>query len=141
MSIFKVKVEHTPRLTEYEVQRDDLRQRFQSFELEQLYLWDHKYWYVGHEDWGRVFHDILLNMPEYTTDKFDCEDFALLTSARISERYKLNGCGIAIGDSPWGYHGFNIFLSESGLYYLEPQDGMVYSVTEDSGYKTHIVIM
>ena len=141
MSLYRVKVEHLPRVTEYELSRQDLREQLRVLGLEKLYLWDNKYWYVSLEDWGRVFADVLLNMPKYTVDKFDCDDFALLTSAKVSERYQLNTCGIAIGDSPWGYHGFNVFLSEGGLYYLEPQDGMLYPVTEDSGYKARIVIM
>ena len=141
MSLYRVKVEHLPRVTEYELSRQDLRGQLQVLALENLYLWDNKYWYVSLEEWGKVFADVLLNMPKYTVDKFDCEDFALLTSAKVSERYHLNTCGIAIGDSPWGYHGFNIFVSEAGLYYLEPQDGMLYPVTEDSGYKAQIVIM
>jgi len=141
MSNFKVNVEHLPTLTELEVSRQDLRQQLQTLGLEQLYLWDYRYWYVSLEDWGKVFADVLLNMPKYTAEKFDCEDFALLTCAKVSEKYHLNTCGIAIGDSPWGYHGFNIFLSEAGLYYLEPQDGMFYPVTEDSGYKAQIAIM
>ncbi len=141
MSLFRAKVEHLPKLTEYELLRQDFREELQALALEKLYLWDNKYWYVSLENWGKVFADVLLNMPKYTVDKFDCDDFALLTSAKVSERYQLNTCGIAIGDSPWGYHGFNIFLSEAGLYYLEPQDGMLYPVTEDSGYKARIVIM
>ena len=141
MSIIRAKVEHLPRLTEYELSSRDLQEQLQPLGLEKLYLWDSKYWYVSLEDWGKVFADVLLNMPKYTAEKFDCEDFALLTSAKVSERYRLNICGIAIGDSPWGYHGFNIFLSEVGLYYLEPQDGMMYPVTEDSGYKAEIVII
>lgn len=141
MSLYKVKVEHLPKVTGYELSRQDLQEKLQNLKLENLYLWDNKYWYVSLEDWGKVFADVLLNMPKYTTDKFDCEDFALLTSAKVSERYQLNTCGIAIGNSPWGYHGFNIFLSEVGLYYLEPQDGMLYPITEDSGYEAQIVIM
>jgi hypothetical protein len=140
-SLFRVKVEHLPQLTEYELSIQDLYNQLQVLALEKLYLWDRKYWYVSLEDWGKVFADVLLNMPKYTADKFDCEDFALLTTAKVNERYKLNTCGIAIGDSPQGYHGFNIFVSEAGLYYLEPQNGMMYPVTEDSGYKAEIAIM
>ncbi|GAH59944.1 unnamed protein product [marine sediment metagenome] len=103
-------------------------------------LWDRRYYCVKHSDWGRIFSDVLLNMPKYTKDKFDCENFALLVSARVAEKYKLNACGIAIGDSPWGYHGFNIFLSDVGLFYLEPQNGDVFPVGEVSGYKADLVI-
>ena len=141
MSLFRVKVEHLPKLTEYELSAQDLAEQLQTLGLGKLYLWDHKYWYASLEDWGKVFADVLLNMPKYTTDKFDCENFALLTCSKVSERYQLNTCGIAIGDSPWGYHGFNIFITEVGLYYLESQDGMMYPITEDSGYKAQIVIM
>ena len=141
MSIFRAKVEHLPQLTEHELSRQDLHSQLQVLGLEKLYLWDNRYWYVSLEDWGKVFADVLLNMPSYTVDKFDCEDFALLTTAKVSERYHLNTCGIAIGDSPMGYHGFNIFVTEVGLYYLEPQTGMMYPVTEDSGYKAEIVIL
>jgi len=141
MSLFRVKVEHLPKHTEYELPRQDLREQLQVLALEKLYLWDNKYWYISLEDWGKVFADVLLNMPKYTVDKFDCNDFTLLTSAKAGERYQLNTCGIAVGNSPRGYHGFNVFLSEAGLYYLEPQDGMLYPVTEDSGYKARIVIM
>lgn len=141
MSLFRVKVEHLPKLPEYELSAQDLSEQLQTLGLEKLYLWDHKYWYASLEGWGKVFADVLLNMPKYTTDKFDCENFALLTCSKVSERYQLNTCGIAIGDSPWGYHGFNIFITEVGLYYLEPQDGMMYPTTEDSGYKAQIVIM
>ena len=137
----KFKVEHIKSFKEYQIPANELSNKLHPLGLEKQYLWDGNYWYVSHEDWGKVFTDVLLNLPKYITDKFDCEDFALLVSARVLERYKLNTCGIAIGDSPWGYHGFNIFLSEEGLFYLEPQTGDVYPITEDSGYLAHIVII
>lgn len=139
MSKFIVKVEHIPNFQDYPITRKGLNSSLQPLGC-QLLLWDYNFFFVCHVDWGKIFEDVLLNQPDYTKDRFDCEDFALLTVARILEKYKLNTCGIAIGDSPHGYHGFNIFLSEQGLFYLEPQDGMVYPVTEDSGYKAELVI-
>jgi len=141
MSKFIVKVEHLPSLNEHEVSRRELVVKLEVLGLKSLYLWDYCYYYVSHEDWGKVFADVLLNMPEYTRDKFDCENYSMLTVARISEKYKLNSCGIAIGQSPYGYHGFNIFLSDAGLFYLEPQTSMVHSIEEDSGYKAEIIIL
>jgi len=141
MSKFIVKVEHIPNFKEYEIGRRELVAKLEILGLESLYLWDYRYYYVSHEDWGKVFADVLLNMPEYTRDKFDCENYAMLTVARVSEKYKLNSCGMAIGQSPFGYHGFNIFLSDAGLFYLEPQTGDIYPVAEDSGYKAEIIIM
>lgn len=141
MSKLIAKIEHIPDFQEYEVSRRALATKLEILGLKSRYLWDHHYYYVSHEDWGRVFEDVLLKQPKYVADKFDCENFAMLTTTRILEKYKLNSCGIAIGQSPYGYHGFNIFLSDAGLFYLEPQTGMVYDIEEDSGYKAEIVIL
>lgn len=142
MSKFNTEVTHTPSFTEYSMSRQSLKALLERADIEVSieFLWDHNYWYVCHEDWGRIFMDVLLNMPRGTSDKFDCENFAMLICCRISSKYKLNGCGIAIGDSPYGHHGYNIFISEVGLFYLEPQTGGVFSVEEDSGYKAELVI-
>ena len=90
------------------------------------YCFDNKYYYVSHEDWGVIFADVLLNMPAYTTQKFDCEDFAILVKARVSERYKLNTVAVIIGGTPFGRHGFNMFFSDKGLFLLDPQTGDVF---------------
>jgi len=111
-------------------------------------LWDDRYYFFDLLDWGKVFKDILWNLPDYSK-KFDCDSFALLVAARVQEKYKVNGCGIAIGDSPWGYHAWNIFAAMAPvndwfntfeLFYLEPQNGLVYELGEDSGYKAHYVV-
>ena len=143
MSKFVTKIEHLPSITEIEMDASKLNSLLQPLGLRELHLWDSRYFYCSHEDWGKVFAKVLLGMPKYTAEKFDCENYAMLASARTSELFKLNTCGICVGQSPWGYHGFNIFLSEAGetkLYYLEPQDGMIYDIMEDSGYKAELVI-
>lgn len=143
MSKFIIKVDHIPNFEEFSMSSLQLRgmlEQHLSLEPSRTILWDRCYYCVNHSDWGKVFGDVLLNMPKYTADKFDCENFALLVSARVAEKYKLNSCGIAIGQSPYGYHGFNIFLSDGGLFYLEPQNGDVFSVDEDGGYKADLVI-
>lgn len=141
MSKFITKIEHVPTISEYEISLPELYEELKPLGWRELHLWDTRYWYTAHEDWGKVFQKVLLDMPKYTAERFDCENYSLLTAARVAELFKLNTCGIAIGQSPLGYHGFNIFLSEFGLYYLEPQTADVFSVDEDSGYKAEIVIM
>ena len=146
MSKFIIKAEHIPSLEEFEISSGDLNTYLKNPYINpyagscKIYLWDNKYFYISHEDWGKVFKDVLFGMPKYLTDKLDCENFSILVSARVSERYKLNTCGIAIGDGPTGRHGFNIFLSDVGLFYMEPQSGEVYSVDENSGYRADLVI-
>ena len=140
MSRFVTKIEHLPNITEIEMDASELKNMLNPLGLRELHLWDNRYWYTTHENWGLVFQKVLLDMPKYTAERFDCSNFSLLASARTSELFKLNTCGICIGQSPWGYHGFNIFPSEIGLFYMEPQTSDIYSVTENSGYKAELVI-
>ena len=103
-----------------------------------VFLDDNRYYCVAHEDWGPVIRDVLLNMPKYTTEKFDCDGYSNLCRCRTSSIYKLNTMGEAVGPSPWGYHAFNLFVSvvcgEPKLFILEPQSGDIYTVEEESGY-------
>jgi len=139
MSKFTIKVEHTPALKEYSLSGQALSQKLAPLNLEKVYLWDYNYWHVSLEDWGKVLKDVVFGMPKYTTDKFDCAHFAMLVSARVSERYQLNTCGIAIGQSPWGEHGYNLLVHEDGLIYFEPQTGDFIPV-KDGSYKARLVI-
>ena len=136
--VFHKPVEHISKPTEYSLSAGELGEKLQPLKLD-TYLWDFNYWYVSLVDWGKVLKDVLLGMPQYTADKFDCENFAMLCSGRVSERYKLNTCGIAIGTSPWGEHGFNLLVHEDGLIYFEPQTGDFIEVT-DGSYKANLVI-
>lgn len=139
MCKFNAKVEHVPNYKEYFAVIGALTAVLRRQDIKADLLWDNKFYYVSLEEWNEIFLDVMKNMPKYTTDKFDCENFALLTVARITEKYKLNGIGIAIGDSPLGYHGWNIFItSPFELLYFEPQTGQVIELDDD--YKAHYVV-
>lgn len=137
--IFNKPIEHISKPTEYQLSAAELSARLQPLGLKKAYIWDYNYWYISLEDWGKVLKDVIFGMPKYTADKWDCEDFAMLTSARVGERYQLNTCGIAIGKSPWGEHGYNLLVHEDSLIYFEPQTGD-YIPVEDGSYKAHTVI-
>ena len=145
MSKFITKVDHLPNIAEVEMSSSQLKSQLQPLGLRELHLWDSRYWYTTHEDWGKVFAKVLLGMPKYTAERFDCSNFAMLASARTSELFKLNTCGICVGQSPWGYHGFCLFLSrvdnEDKLFILEPQNGLIYPIEEPEGYKPELLIM
>ena len=140
MSKYAVRVEHLPSIAEIEIDANKLSSLLQPLGLRELHLWDSRYFYCSHEDWGKVLAKVLLDMPKWTAERFDCSNFAMLASARTSELFKLNTLGIAIGQSPFGYHGFNVFVSEAGLFYMEPQTADIYDVKENSGYKAELVI-
>jgi len=142
MSKLNVNVEHVPSYQDYRsssAQLGDLL--IETYPGIKMHLWDNTYWYISHEDWGKVIKDVLKNFPKWTAERFDCENYSMLCSARVSEKYKLNTCGIAIGDSPMGWHGYNVFLSAGmTLAILEPQTGMVYHPDENCGYIPRLVI-
>ncbi len=106
-----------------------------------VYIWDSQYWAVSLEDWKRIFNDVRSSLPKYLLDRFDCEDFAMLVMARVLERYGLNTCGVATGQVPFGYHGYNLFVArhDNGYFYLhvlEPQTGEI----DPLGYNKDTVI-
>lgn len=130
--------------TEYSFSLGDYYNLIQGyFPGAQTMLWDNTFYYLDMESWGKVFKEVAVNLPKYTVDKFDCENFALLTNGRIAEKYKINSCGIAIGTSPQGEHGFNFFVADVNgkpmLYLYEPQNGMVYEPGE--GYEPRLFIV
>ncbi len=105
-----------------------------------VYIWDSQYWALSLEDWKTVIKDILADLPKYLADKFDCEDFAMLTMTRVTERYEINTMAAVVGQVPFGYHGFNIFVAvEDGqpkAHILEPQTGEI----DPAGYNVDTVI-
>lgn len=102
-----------------------------------VWILDEWYYFCSLADWKRIFQSVLVGMPPPDKDRFDCEDYALLTCARIIEGYQLNAIGIAMS----AYHAFNIFKSEQGLLLLEPQSGEVFAAEETEGkYRVHRVI-
>ncbi len=92
-----------------------------------LYMWDNTYMVISLEDMQRVIENTRQNLPTYTTELFDCEDFAFLLMTRITEKYQLNSLGVAVGTIPAGGHGFNIFVTwetdKLVPHILEPQTG------------------
>lgn len=80
------------------------------------------------------------NLRYLTHMESRCEDFAFLCMSRITEKYQINGCGVAVGQSPLGYHSFNVFvaweLDKLTAHILEPQTGSI----DPSGYSMDTVI-
>ena len=133
-------------LVEYEISSVDLLSLIRvTYPKALVFLDDNRYYCVAHEDWGTVIRDVLLNMPAYLTEKFDCENVSNLCRCRTSSIYKINTMGEAVGPSPWGYLAFNLFVSVVGgepkLFILEPQSGDIYTVEEDSGYSIDRLVM
>ncbi|MBU2060016.1 MAG: hypothetical protein KKB38_20060 [Gammaproteobacteria bacterium] len=141
MSQFKFNkpIEHIAKPKEFPLSSAALYLKLEPLKLRNIYLWDSYFWAITLEDWNKVLRDVCLGMPKYSTSKFDCENFAMLTAARVSERYQINTCGVAVGASPFGEHGYNLLVCPDTLIYFEPQTGEFVPV-EYGSYKAHFVL-
>ncbi len=135
-----INVNHVPNYNQLQMPANELSDMVNNVSIAEKILWDGQYYYLSLVDWRDLFTRELKNMPAYTVDKFDCEDYAILLVARILERYKINGCGIAVGESPLGEHGYNVFVSEGELWIIDPQIGDIMPFINTEGYKPRIVI-
>ena len=72
-----------------------------------LQIWDSNYYLLPLSEWIEVLEDVRVGLPTYLKDKFDCENFAIVTSARVALNYLINSCGIAVGNG----HAFNLILA------------------------------
>jgi len=104
------------------------------------YFFDNVYYYLEEAEWNKVLWDVLTSQPVYVEERFDCDDFSLLTKVRVVERYKINGIGIAIGSSPMGYHAWNIYIQDGGLICIEPQTGERWKLGDRTDYREEFIL-
>ena len=100
------------------------------------------YYYTKAEDWAEVLDYIYFkfDMPKYLAAKMDCEDFGILLKGLVSSFFGLNYFGVVFGNTPAGYHGYNVFRTEKGLLQLEPQTGNIGELGEGS-YKAEYILL
>lgn len=100
------------------------------------------YHYTKAEDWAELFDYIYFksDMPKYQASRFDCDDFAIWMKGLVGANFGLNYFGIVFGDTPLGYHGWNLFRTESGLVQLEPQTGKFFPLNEAGYFPRWILI-
>lgn len=99
-------------------------------------LLDSKYYYTKAEDWAGVFNYIYFkfNMPKYLADRMDCDDFAMLLKGLVTSFFGLNCFGVVFGNTPMGYHGWNVFRTDEGWLQFEPQTGKFFKMNK-RGYR------
>ena len=96
---------------------------------------DYEYYYTKAEHWAAALDWIYFkfDMPKYLADRMDCDDFAFLLKALVSSFFGLNYFGAVFGQTPMGYHAWNLFRVDNGLLQFEPQTGKVFEMDE-KGY-------
>ena len=121
MSKFKFNppIEHLTKPKEYQMGLIELSAMIQPLGLERAYLWDYNYWFISLIDWGKVLKDVCFNMPKYTADKFDCENFAALLWGQFNTP---TWAPFAIGYMWTDKHGMIMCIdANEDLWLVEPQ--------------------
>ena len=122
MSKFTVKppVVHIPSFNKWGVHRNDILFYFTSEAHIRVPLnpLDGAYWYTDSEGWGKILWDMVFNSNLYKQDVFDCDDYALKAMITCRERYGLNGMVGVMGNTPNGYHMWNMVLVRIDSGYL-----------------------
>lgn len=100
------------------------------------------YYYTKAAGWAEVFDYIYFKfpMPKYIVGRMDCEDFAMMVKGLVSALFGLNYFGVVFGNTPFGYHGWNILRSDGELWQFEPQTGECFPLGEE-GYKPEYVLL
>lgn len=74
----------------------------------------------------------IYQFPKYKVAQFDCEDFAFLMKGLMSSEFGINDFGVALGNTPMGYHAYNLARVEDRRVYVEPQTGEVFEMGDTS---------
>ena len=85
---------------------------------------DRTYWGVSLETWRLILAYNGTDKKQYVKDTFDCDNFAILFSGSVADKFAINGAGIVIDYS--GGHAYSVLLvaTETGLAIatIEPQN-------------------
>ncbi len=115
-------------MEQYQITVNNFSLALAPLNLQEVFFCDSSYWYVSVQDWVKILSKTRSNMPKFLEDRFDCDKYAFVTAARVVLESYLNTCAVCIGNSPFGYHAWNVCLTPEGLYYFEPQTGNFWPV-------------
>ena len=103
---------------------DEMRQKLVDLGfMIPLGMMDSIYYYTDAESWANILHDMSFKSNLYKPERFDCDDYAFKAYVTCRERYGLNTFGIVLGNTPAGYHGFNIVFTGTEFFLFEPNEG------------------
>lgn len=81
---------------------------------------DKKYWLCSKSHFQTIIQYNKINEKQYTSDQFDCDNFAFAFKAQVALNHGLNNVGLVIDNS--GGHAYNVIIFNDGSAALfEPQ--------------------
>jgi len=101
---------------------------------------DDYYWFVDESTWVDWILEAHASAPNYqpitaTQRGFDCDKFARHLCDHVAVKYLANGCFEVWGEASFGGHAWNVILTPSGLFEVEPQNGDIWIAGTNPGYK------
>jgi len=142
--LLRVREKPKPKIELLSMPSSEVLADIQPLNLKMMFpaLIDSAYYYTKAEDWAEVFDwtYFKFNMPSYLADRMDCDDFAVLLKGLIASFFRLNYFGVVFGNTPMGYHAWNLFRADNGLVQFEPQTGKFFPIGE-KGYKPEYILL
>jgi hypothetical protein len=133
-----------PDITFYEIDAQTVRDELDDLGIGYpMWLWDTNYYYTtlwGIKEAVKYCRKVY-PFPKYESEIMDCDDFAILMKGLMSAEFGINDFGIALGDTPSGYHAFNIARVEDRRVYVEPQTGEVFEMDDSKNYYCEQIVM
>lgn len=117
----------------------DIEQTVKAETNADVWCFDETFYYLSKEEW----EDLILNRSfvekvEYKSEYRDCDNIASIFHSFMSEMFDVNGVATVLGavyvdDELSGYHAWNAFYTDEGIYFLEPQTDVIFKPDEMMG--------
>ena len=139
-----------PRLIHLAVSSAVIRQEIEGEGIRLLYgLLDEfqQYHFTTDSGWLKVADYVYkaFEFPKYVPARKDCDFFAILFVALAQAYFGFNGCGLAIGPTPYDQHAFVRIRSNTGWWLWEPNPAFgikeFFKDGDYHGYKTQVILI
>jgi len=105
---------------------------------------DDWYWFPDENTWIEWIKEAVGTTPAYraitaTQSGFDCDKFARHLCDHVAIKYLANGCFEVWGKTPEGEHAWNVIITPSGAFEVEPQNADIWAIGTNPEYEIKTV--
>jgi len=118
----------TPSFVEQTITSTELDEKLKALKVSMpLGLLDGQYYFTDLDGWLKIIWDLTFASSLYKASRFDCDNYAFKAMNQCAERYGLNTMAYVSGNSPQGYHAFNMVYTGDEFLLFEPNNGFTWS--------------
>ncbi len=138
-----------PKIKTFYIAADTISKEMKALGINLMYPipLDMQYLFTDAEGWAEVVWYIYekYEFPDWTKDKFDCDDFAKLFWSLVSFEFGLGACGFVIGTVSGNGHAYNIIADQDGWKLFEPNPSFPwgcqpFEVNEHQYHSSYVLI-